>query len=87
MLHPILALNNAVDEYLDDIRTQFRAKAPGLKGPTEGRRTSYAKRCEAMRLFAVTRSTGIEPATFGSTVRCSNQLSYDPIEPSAGGDS
>ncbi len=25
-----------------------------------------------------TRPTGIEPATFGSTVRCSNQLSYGP---------
>jgi hypothetical protein len=24
------------------------------------------------------RSTGVEPATSGSTVRCSNQLSYDP---------
>jgi hypothetical protein len=23
------------------------------------------------------RSTGIEPATFGSTIQCSNQLSYD----------
>ncbi len=23
------------------------------------------------------RSTGLEPATFGSTIQCSNQLSYD----------
>ena len=27
---------------------------------------------------AATRTTGLEPATFGSTVRCSNQLSYVP---------
>jgi hypothetical protein len=30
------------------------------------------------RVFDEARSTGLEPATSGSTVRCSNQLSYDP---------
>ena len=29
-----------------------------------------------MQTLAKARVTGLEPATFGSTVRCSNQLSY-----------
>ena len=28
---------------------------------------------------AQTRPKGLEPSTFGSTVRCSNQLSYSPV--------
>src|SRR5689334_22221532 len=28
--------------------------------------------------LACTRATGVEPATFGSTIRCSSQLSYAP---------
>ena len=31
------------------------------------------------RQEAKARVTGLEPATFGSTVRCSNQLSYTPV--------
>ena len=35
--------------------------------------------------FTTTRPKGLEPSTFGSTVRCSNQLSYGPILLISGG--
>ncbi len=38
----------------------------------------YATRRDAIPRVAATRPTGFEPATSGSTVRCSNQLSYGP---------
>ena len=36
------------------------------------------KACEESQAFVLARATGIEPATTGSTVRYSNQLSYAP---------
>ena len=38
----------------------------------------YAAQCNAARQEGEARVTGLEPATSGSTVRCSNQLSYTP---------
>ena len=34
-LHPILALNHVIDEYRDYLRTEFRAKDPGLREALE----------------------------------------------------
>ena len=41
-------------------------------------RRDKASLCEMKRGETKTRVTGLEPATSGSTVRCSNQLSYTP---------
>ena len=34
-LHPILALDHVIDEYRDYLRTEFRAKDPGLREALE----------------------------------------------------
>ena len=46
--------------------------SPAVSGAT-------GKPCELVATAGLSRPTGIEPATFGSTVRCSSQLSYGPI--------
>ncbi len=35
MLHPIRALNQVIEEYRDYLRTEFRAKDPGLRAALE----------------------------------------------------
>ena len=41
-------------------------------------RQEIEKACDESQAFLLARATGIEPATTGSTVRYSNQLSYAP---------
>ena len=45
---------------------------------TACRQRTYAMMNDLIRRYAKARATGLEPATSGSTVRCSNQLSYAP---------
>ncbi len=52
---------------------EVSANAPHIKNPYKTKE------------FLTTRPTGVEPATTGSTVRYSNQLSYGPLCPRLGG--
>ena len=68
----------------DAFRGRFRGDgvSGNGQGPTKDRvpRKNEAQRQPRLALgFLLARTTGIEPATTGSTVRYSNQLSYVPV--------
>lgn len=52
------------------------AETPKRQNPCEGK--GFGKDRQDLSSLDKARTTGLEPAAFGSTVRCSNQLSYVP---------
>ena len=70
---------------LEDRRSSLTCQATTACGRGEPQQSDYAIRRELFasiwrgwRIFFQARATGIEPATTGSTIRYSNQLSYAP---------
>ena len=61
-------------------RDQFRGPRQAVSRVHDGRKAERGRKAEGRGRFTSTlaRATGIEPATTGSTVRYSNQLSYAP---------
>ena len=51
----------------------------GMWGIFEGEKKKASKCKCLLANNLTTRPKGLEPSTFGSTVRCSNQLSYSPV--------